>query len=245
MAIIGIITGTLPQRTTFVGGDNKVIFLLDITRSINPQYSSEVTEFPVEDGLGVTDHIRPKNLRLSIEGFVSEAPLSLSADAKKASEVPQTLGLVTASLAVFGSKVGGKSGSATGAALGAVAGGLGLSYLTKTMDPAKATEDYILGMLAKKQIFTVTTRKRNYPNMVFTSVSFPRDASTGRGLAFSAELQEIRVVEQKLTKLSKLQASVVHSATQKANQGTQSKGFFDKLKEGSILSTITGLGSTR
>lgn len=43
------------------------------------ELAAEVTEFPVESGPAVTDHIRPVNGTLAIEGVISNTPIALPA----------------------------------------------------------------------------------------------------------------------------------------------------------------------
>jgi hypothetical protein len=50
-------------------------FPIDATVSENHEHEAEVTEFPVEKGADTTDNRRRKNLRVTMEGIVSDTPL--------------------------------------------------------------------------------------------------------------------------------------------------------------------------
>lgn len=51
-------------------------FPLDVSLSETHTMRSDVTEYPVESGANVSDHIRPLPFELSIEGLVSDIPLT-------------------------------------------------------------------------------------------------------------------------------------------------------------------------
>lgn len=51
-------------------------YLIDVATSEEHSYESEVTEYPVESGSSISDNIRPKPIEVTIEGVVSDFPLS-------------------------------------------------------------------------------------------------------------------------------------------------------------------------
>ena len=48
----------------------------DVTVSISHQFENDVTEFAVERGKDITDNIRNKNNKFTVEGVVTNAPLT-------------------------------------------------------------------------------------------------------------------------------------------------------------------------
>lgn len=50
-------------------------FSVDITRLEDHSFESEVTEHPVEEGVDITDHVRRKPIKLSMECVVSDSPV--------------------------------------------------------------------------------------------------------------------------------------------------------------------------
>ncbi len=67
---VHIIAG--PRLETDGGG---VIIELDASISQSHELGAEVTDHPVEDGVDITDHVRPKPARVTIQGVVSAHPL--------------------------------------------------------------------------------------------------------------------------------------------------------------------------
>lgn len=50
-------------------------YVIDASVSESHEFSSEVTQYPVEQGGAVTDNIRPKPIVVTIEGIVSDTPI--------------------------------------------------------------------------------------------------------------------------------------------------------------------------
>ena len=50
-------------------------FPIDAAVTEDHAYDNEVTDFPVEKGADITDHVRPKPLRITMEGFISGTPI--------------------------------------------------------------------------------------------------------------------------------------------------------------------------
>lgn len=59
-------------------------FLIDASVSEGHDYPSEVTKFPVEKGIGVTDNIRPEPIVVTLECIVSDSPLGRIALSREA-----------------------------------------------------------------------------------------------------------------------------------------------------------------
>lgn len=53
---------------------------IDCVVTESHDYSSEVTEYPVETGGDVTDHVRSKPLKISLDGYVSATPIGVVAN---------------------------------------------------------------------------------------------------------------------------------------------------------------------
>lgn len=54
-------------------------FPIDATVTESHTFDSDVTDFPVEKGADITDHVRPKPLKISMEGLVSATPIGVVA----------------------------------------------------------------------------------------------------------------------------------------------------------------------
>lgn len=209
MAILSLLTGE-PVRTKFRSQDVAAdLFLVDATITESPTYESDITEHAVEDGPDVSDHIRPKNISLEIEGVISSTPLNLSAQAQ---------GLVSAAGSILGSQLGG-----FGSALGAIGGAfVGASLFSDADDPAKVAHDMLTAIWKNRRLVTVITGLTQYENMAIQSLSFPRDQKTGKQLRFRATLKEVRKVTAKTVPIKKVHPSVKHTAPSKADLGNQS-----------------------
>lgn len=240
MALLSLITGQTPIRTSFaydqqVKEDGKVrteqkMFLVDVTVNINPQYSSEVTLNPVEKGRDVTDHIRPKNVVIQLEGFISESPIDLDSSIR---------GLAASAVSVVGSRALGNIGSQ----VGAIVGGVGASLLQNTDNPAEKIRSALIGLWESKAIFTISAPnvlQKHSKDLVITSLSFPRSATTGRGVAFSCTMQQIQLVERKTVRLNKLKQEVQAAAAEKAKLGQQQATIAKQEPRRSILKVLAG-----
>lgn len=71
-------------------------FVLDVSLDESHTFEADVTEFPSETGATLTDNIRPKPIKVSVTGIVSDSPLGSNADnsASIADLPPGTLSLL-------------------------------------------------------------------------------------------------------------------------------------------------------
>ena len=88
---------------------------------------------------------------------------------------------------------------------------------------ARSVDAYndLLELQKSRQPFTVTTGLKRYKNMILSSLSVPRDYSTGRAIHFTAVFKEIRIVASKSGALS-LSSSV-------ADAGSKTKDLGNKI----------------
>jgi len=179
---------------TFSDGSGGQV-ILDASVSENHVASAQVTQHQVETGPDVTDHIRPMPQKLTIEGVISNTPISAvpagTSGMRGVTAIPDTL------YSVDRPAVGGGTrtlrwkalsfsddfdrmrdcyGDLIGAALGIVSNAGGTA---KLLAPA---------------IFTITTSLRTYDSMAITNFAVPRSVEKGNALFFSIDFQEIRIV---------------------------------------------------
>lgn len=128
----------------------------------------EVTEHPVEQGANVSDHARRKPETLSIEGVVSNTPISRKQN-KRAIQSQGKQFTTTAEA----DTVQGQPGMAE-------------SAYTK-----------LLFLKDNAKLITVVTKLRTYSNMVLKHLNVPRDARTGEVLRFTAQFLEIKIVQNR------------------------------------------------
>jgi hypothetical protein len=183
----------------------------DATISEAHDREADVTDYPVEEGANVADHVRPRPKTLTLETFVSNEPIGspdavrqglyLQIDQPPGSTglSPQTLGLGVSSQADRGD-----SGPTIGAQLAARIG-VGESQATSInplVDQFTGATDYVknafdqLSLLQESaallQVFT--PRQPAYKNMVIRSLRMRRDKDCGTGGYITIDMVQIRVV---------------------------------------------------
>ena len=63
--------------TTFVEfPDQQKEYSIDVVTSFTPDFQSDSTEYRVEEGANISDHIDTKPVTLAIDGFMTDVPLS-------------------------------------------------------------------------------------------------------------------------------------------------------------------------
>ncbi len=132
----------------------------------------EVTEHPVEEGANISDHARPKPETLSVEGVVSNTPLSRSQSRRAFESHGRNLETTTLT-----DEIQGQPGFAESA----------YAKLLFIKDTGK--------------VVTVVTKLRTYNNMVLKSLNVPRNAQTGEILRFTAQFLQVKVVQNKFANL--------------------------------------------
>lgn len=58
------------------GREASIKLFTDVTTNINHQFDNDITAFPVERGKDITDNIRVRNNRFTVEGIVADASLT-------------------------------------------------------------------------------------------------------------------------------------------------------------------------
>lgn len=65
-------------------------FIIDATVAESHEFSSEVTEHPVENGADIADNVRAQPLRVVLDCIVSDTPIGVVADARTSDELPSS-----------------------------------------------------------------------------------------------------------------------------------------------------------
>jgi hypothetical protein len=95
----------------------------------------------------------------------------------------------------------------------------GISFVAHTapvgMDLVTRAYADLLKLRADGTLVTVSTGLETYQNMLIKSLVFPRNASIGYSLRFTAELVEVRIVQNKTVKLTAAPAAKPKVATEK------------------------------
>ncbi len=153
-----------PIRTQ-VGG-----LTLDAAVEITHSAEVEVTDHAVEVGANISDHARPKPITLTIDGLISNTPVSL----EQAKRVRQLTGFEFVSTAPSESK-------------------------TRSPGYAEQAFSLLENLRTQGALLSVVTPMRSYDNLVITSLSVPQSARTGEALSFKLSLKQIRLVSNNIT----------------------------------------------
>jgi hypothetical protein len=194
---------------TTKAGASKILWF-DVTTEEQHHLKAEVTEHPVEEGINVTDNVRPEADVLSLTCFISNTPI-----VHKGEVTP----LVKKSGKLLGAQGGGKKGETLdvksydpplaptpGSLINALSSAIS-NLLTgkkeykaevlkfdKDFDNVQETYFALKELRDTAQRIEVVTTVRSYKDMVITDVSMPRTSEHGTGAAVTIQLKEIRVV---------------------------------------------------
>ncbi len=185
------------------------IDVLQLDASVSETHSrkSKISTNEIEDGSQINDHITLDPETLTIEGVISEAPLSLA----------QALANVATTAA--GGALGGKAGALATAGIASLS-----SNLLKTSQNPSVDALFKLEELWNERIpFVVVTGLKTYKNMVIESISIPRSKDIGKSLRFTVSLMQLKIVRSKtvIVPEANLDEKAGHSAASKANIGKQ------------------------
>tara|TARA_R110002012_G_scaffold265589_1_gene448997 strand:+ start:2783 stop:3496 length:714 start_codon:yes stop_codon:yes gene_type:complete len=200
------------QRTIIQGAaldGNPIVLDIDATVSMNHERAATPTKNPIETGSNVTDHINLDNDRLSIEGVVTNSPLSLIQSA----QTILSQRLVDAAVNQFGLNRGLTSG-----ALGSVG-----RLLINDGNRVENTFRYLEEIHANRIPFSIITGLKRYSNMVLVKLSVPQTSADGDAIRFNATFEKILIVESQLTAVSieNLADDVKHTSKKTINTGKQ------------------------
>ncbi len=144
------------------------------------QVAAQVTEHQVEVGANIADHVRPLPRRLTIDGYVSNAPISLpltqnrgvrAFDARMTVQTPTGRSVDVSALQFDG-----------------------------PLDRARDVYGDLVDAALAGALFTITTSLAQYQNFAIVNFQVPRDAGIGDSLHFQIDFQEVRLVEAQTVK---------------------------------------------
>ena len=201
---------------TAIGLNKKVQFILNgntivtFEASLHEDHSRESTptEFPVEDGNVISDHIILRPLTLSMTALITDTPITgLGA-------------LLTEGATTLTSKLLPPIGTI---GLGAAMGGLSLiSALFGGDSPSVKAYKQLMSIQAHGTPFTVLTSLSRYENMVISSLAVPRDSAMGKSIEVTIGLKQLTIVQPKIVQLKVLSNPGLAQAIQDQGQkGTQ------------------------
>ncbi len=161
-------------------------YVLDVAISEQHKYEAEVTDFPVESGGSISDHIRPKPFTLTIEGVVTDTPLDTNAAnkpvafANSAGGVEDTIGHIPAS-------------SSHLPAPGSVKPGVKPQEVVKFLRSEEALE-YLTSIWKSGETVPVSSSLGTFNDMALEALDVPRNKDTTGCLKFTATFKQIQKV---------------------------------------------------
>jgi hypothetical protein len=175
--------------------------------------STEVTDHQVEKAPSIVDYIRPLPRKISIEGVVTNTPITAPPDPSRG--VTATQGKTTVT-------VGGNQISAD------------VLKFSDQFDRVRDVYGDLVEACLNGALFTIDTTLASYENFAITSFAVPRDAQSGSSIQFTIELMEVRIVESKET--TALAPSKKQAKKQRGNKPTSEVD--DKDKKKSVLKSV-------
>jgi hypothetical protein len=195
------------------------ILELDATVHESHEYINTLTEFPVEKGFNISDHVIRAPEKLTIEGFITNTPIPRSSDLQPLNGSAAQINRVESALEI-------------------------LLDLAGLPSPAKNTSDVSSSALFPKVIDEVQTGLRAYKNMVITRLTIPRDKDTGETMRFTCEMRHLitvlteTVTMQNTSELNGRAPNTSTQATNEAKKGNQNGKTPTDEKSSSILADV-------
>ena len=195
--------------------------LIDARISENHNRTAQVTDYEIEDGTVISDHIKLDPLSLSITGFISDTPVEFFGS--------RDLGLKTKEAvdALFPSQTLKNQANPEQE---------GVIPEADTKNPIDSWL-YLDEVWKKRTPITVITSLQVYKNMIITSLSAPRNAEIGKSLEFNVDLREVRVVRSETVEIPVFK--VPKSAQGAATKQKEGKKTPVEEPNESVLSKIT------
>lgn len=160
-------------RESVESGDTFVILEFDAVMSEMHEVTATLTDHPVERGADLSDHKRPGQRRLRLEGIVSNTPIGaipLSGENSSADRVTgqvQSLGDHKAVTLQF----------------------------SDAFDRVRDMLEALTALCEGAQLLTVTTDVRTYEDVELVGVGAPRSVEMGDSIAFTLDFTRVRIAE--------------------------------------------------
>jgi hypothetical protein len=215
-------------RVQFIQNATNTVIQFDASIKEVHSKQSTATEFPIENGPTISDHMIPKPQKLELTGIISDTPIG---DLK---------GLLTEAATTVVSRLTPPIGI-----IGLGAGFALFNALSKSSRPSVAAYGQLLQLQANAQSFDVITSLFRYSNMYIESISVPRDSETGRVLLFTVSLIQLTIVTPQSVNIQIFANPGM--AAPKADVGQQSTGIPSGFEKGldkstSIINSVAGRG---
>ena len=169
-SVLGVLAG--PQRVQLIQGPSVVS--IDASMSENHSRKAVPTEFELETGETISDHIILKPFMLELNGIISDTPIDILQAA-----------LITGATAILP-----PAGIVGAGVLGVAVS----SALSGSKKPSVQNFLALMNLQEQRLPITVVTTLQVYNNMFITDVSVPRDSQNGNVLNFKVSLVQLLIV---------------------------------------------------
>lgn len=193
------------QRPT-IGG-----YIFDATLEESDELTTEVTQYPVENGDIANDHANNRNLRIVMTVALSDNPFKALAAQASQSSVADNL----ASLGIPANAIGAITGIGTSIGIGSAVGRLGGSGAAFAgLAAAVGNAAFAAGQAAtrssdalqtirqlqrNRNVITIATSKATYDNVLITRTSRTTNTRNERGLVLQVEMEQLRIFRSNIT----------------------------------------------
>jgi hypothetical protein len=169
---------------------------IDTTLTEEHSFNNTITDYPVEKGANITDHVKQLPETLSIDSITSDTPVRFISENFKA--LTRVDGSNRAQLAF--NKILEFAGYSTPRQPGE--------------EPTKINDPILL---------TVITGLRIYTGMIISKVTFPININTGQSINYQVSFKKIKYVTTKISKIQKAEVKPVvkNKAQKKIDKGNQ------------------------
>ena len=177
--------------------------------------SAETTDFEVEDGVTISDHVKLNPLAIDLTCFISDAPANFFG----------VRALTDISANVVNSLVPGQTDVPN----------------AQSRSPIDAW-NYLNTVWEERNLISVITSLQVYRNMILTSLSAPKTPQTGKSLEFKASLKEVRIVSTAVISLPAISLDDPNQAGRngKGKQTAEGANEEEKKKPSSVLFRTVG-----
>jgi hypothetical protein len=198
------------RRVQFIQSNQSVI-QIDATVSESHVREVQPSEFPIENGQVISDHLIVRPASLEITGVISDFPIGGGQ------------GLVTEAATSVASSLIPPAG------LAAIAGAVGLISAGAASPSIQAYLKLVQLQKSGQPVDVLTTLER-YPNMWIKTITVPRDAASGRILLFTLSMVQLLLVAPQSVNVQ-IFANPALSANN-ADVGSQSNGIPNGFQAG-------------
>jgi len=203
------------NKISLIRDGEKTIIACDAIISENHQMNAEATQYEIEDGSDISDHIINRGKLLTIEGIISDDPITILQTGMLSRTVATaTPGFLKSKLS-FG--LSGDKGK-----------------------PSKEAFDQLERIYDNKIPVIVITGLKKYDNMILEDLTIPRSSKTVRSLNFTATFRQIRIVSTTLISAPAIYQEVDLGAQKKKNIGNKNSSALIKNSDETFTKKLSG-----